>query len=98
MNPNIPLEAYLPPANMIEDINFIVANDQNGLNVGTYFARVNPWSAWLMAETLGMPGLKPDVFLKYSDQSAVEYLLKEVSPSDVSMSGAPLKSRPEQFS
>jgi len=77
MNPNIPLETFLPPDNGFNDVQLIVSEDLHGLNIGSFFVRVSDWAAFLFVDTLGMPGHRPEVKLKYNDQSAMEYLLKE---------------------
>lgn len=78
MNPNIPLEVYLPPPEL-DDVNVVVTDDHNGLNTGAFFVRVNSWSAQLFADVVALPSIQPETPLKYSEQSALEILLNEVS-------------------
>lgn len=78
MNPNIPLETFLPPAGLPSPVNILVANDHNGLNDGAFFVRVGAWAVQLFNDVLAMPTLKPHVHLKYSEQSALEHMLKQV--------------------
>jgi len=78
MNPNIPLETFLPPDDLnLDDVDALVTNDHNGLNTGAFFVRVNYWSAQVFADIVAMPSLLPDVKLKYSEQSAFEIRLKD---------------------
>ncbi|KJZ76140.1 hypothetical protein HIM_04596 [Hirsutella minnesotensis 3608] len=58
-------------------INLLIANDHNGLNDGTFLLRVNQWSIDLISDILAFPRYKPDVHLPFSEQTAMEILLKE---------------------
>ena len=78
LNKKIPLETFLPPKES-PHINFMCGNDHNGLNDGSFFMRVNEWTLHLMAASISLETLKPDVDLKYSEQSAIEYLVKHES-------------------
>lgn len=78
MNTHIPLEIFLPPADLnLDDVNAVVTDDHNGLNTGAFFIRVNYWSAQVFADIVAMPSLQPDVTLKYSEQSALELRLRD---------------------
>jgi hypothetical protein len=81
MNPNIPLEIFLPPEPEWSHINALVTNDHHGLNNGVFFLRVNEWSVWLMAATVAWKIYKPDVLLRFHDQTALGFLLDTVSCS-----------------
>jgi hypothetical protein len=81
MNPNIPLEIFLPPEPEWSHINALVTNDHHGLNNGVFFLRVNEWSVWLMAATVAWKIYKPDIPLRFHDQTALGFLLDTVSCS-----------------
>merc|ERR1712137_586157 len=88
MNPNIPLEIFLPPPasrkynadkaenasvkTSFKDINMLLTNDRNGLNNGVFFLRVSTWAVEYLAAALSYREYEPDVKLKYSEQSAME--------------------------
>jgi hypothetical protein len=77
MNPNIPLSIFLPPPGF-EDVNLVVANDRNGLNNGVFFVRVGEWSFKMFASALSVREYEPGVVLKYSEQSAMEEVIRRV--------------------
>jgi hypothetical protein len=81
MNPNVPLEIFLPPEPQWSHINALVTNDHHGLNNGVFFLRVNEWSVWLMAATVAWKVYKPDIPLRFHDQTALGFLLETVSCS-----------------
>lgn len=79
MNPHIPLEIFLPPEPAWSHINALVTNDHHGLNNGVFFLRVHEWSVWLMAATVAWKVYKPEVPLRFHDQTALGHLLETVS-------------------
>jgi hypothetical protein len=76
MNPNVPLETFLPPPNW-PDTHLLLTKDFNGLNNGVFFVRVHPWSIRLFSAVVSYPQVKPGADLGYRDQAALGYLLKE---------------------
>lgn len=76
MNPNIPLDIFLPP-DKFSNIHMLVTNDLNGLNNGVFPIRVHPWSVELMSAVIAFTTYRPDVQLVFRDQSALEEVLKE---------------------
>ena len=79
MNPHIPLEIFLPPDPEWSHVNALVTNDHHGLNNGVFFVRVHEWSVWLMAATVAWKVYKPQVPLRFHDQTALGHLLDTVS-------------------
>ena len=77
MNPNIPLEIFLPPEPELSYINILVSRDWHGLNNGVFFFRVSEWSLELMSAVTAFRHFRPDVKLNYNDQSALAILLDE---------------------
>ncbi|KAL9086596.1 MAG: hypothetical protein Q9165_007039 [Trypethelium subeluteriae] len=78
LNPYIPISAFLPPeTGEFDDINLVVVHDFNGLNNGVFAIRVCQWSVQLLSAVLAFPHYKPDFFLLFRDQSAMDELLKE---------------------
>lgn len=77
VNHQIPLETFLPPEPRWSHINFLVSNDLGGLNDGVFFLRVCEWSVHFFAAGLSFPFYKPDVYLRYDEQTALEFLIQE---------------------
>ena len=75
LNPNVPLDVFLPPATL-DDINLLVGFDWNGLNNGVYPIRVHPWSVELLTAILTYPIYRPEEELPLRDQSAMAEVLK----------------------
>lgn len=75
MNPNIPLELFLPPAEA-SDVHILLTKDWNGMNAGVFPIRVNEWSAELLAAAVGIQRTNPDVKLPWFDQSALVELFE----------------------
>lgn len=75
MNPNIPIELFLPPADF-PDVHVILSKDWNGLNNGVFPIRVHPWSVELLSAVIAYPHNFPDTLLVFRDQSALEKLLE----------------------
>ena len=77
INPEIPLEIFLPPANF-NDVHLLAGKDHNGLNTGIFFMRVHRWSIDFLVRVLGLPVFKPEIDLGYSaDQTAMAMVLNE---------------------
>lgn len=76
LNQKIALETFLPPMPEMAHINFMCGNDHNGLNDGGFFMRINDWTLHLMAATISLEILRPEISLKYSEQSGIEHLIK----------------------
>jgi hypothetical protein len=62
-----------PPA----EVNLLVTNDMNGLNNGIFLLRVSPWSVSLFTAILAFRHYNPTVELKFTEQSAMELVLKD---------------------
>jgi hypothetical protein len=77
MNPNIPLEVFLPPQGF-GHINLLVTRDRNGLNNGVFFLRVHQSSFKLFASALSIREYLPELELKYTEQSAMEEVIRRV--------------------
>ncbi|KAF3805921.1 hypothetical protein GCG54_00013595 [Colletotrichum gloeosporioides] len=59
------------------NIHLLATTDWNGLNNGVFLLRVNRWSVDLFDSILSYRHYKPDVELKFTEQSAMELLLQE---------------------
>jgi hypothetical protein len=77
VNNQMPLEAFLPPEPRWSHINFMASNDLGGLNDGVFFLRVCEWSVHFFAAGLSYPIYKPDVHLRFDEQTALEFLIQE---------------------
>lgn len=55
----------------------LVNNDFNGLNNGVFLLRVNSWAIQLFTAILAFRHYKPDVELKFTEQSAMEKVISE---------------------
>ncbi len=75
MNPNIPLEIFLPPEGEWDHIHAVMTNDHRGLNNGVFFLRVHEKSVYLMNSCLNTQIHAPDLELEFADQSALQYWL-----------------------
>lgn len=78
MNPYVPLDIFLPPEKDFGHINFMFTNDHNGLNNGAFFIRVSEKSVKFLVDCLALHTFRPDVKLKYSEQSAMEVMASDV--------------------
>lgn len=78
MNRNIPLDIFLPPDEDFSHVHLLVTNDHNGLNTGSFFIRVNEWAVKYLVDIIALHSYRPDVKLKYSDQSAQEFTTLDV--------------------
>lgn len=57
----------------------MVTNDHNGLNTGAFYLRVSEWAVHYLIDIIALRTFKPEVKLKYSDQSAMEIMTLDVS-------------------
>lgn len=75
LNPQVPLELFLPPAGQ-RDVHFIATHDSLGLNSGVLFLRVDQWTVRLLIEVMAVPlrDNKPEVMVS-KDQAALEQVL-----------------------
>ena len=76
MNPNVPLDIFIPPP-AFPHIHLLVTADPHGLNNGVFFIKVHPWSVELIAAVVAFPYYRPETELQYRDQSALLEVLKE---------------------
>jgi hypothetical protein len=76
MNPDMPLETFLPPAEL-SNAHLLVSRDWNGLHSGVFFLRVHPWSVKLLSAAIAYPVVKPGVQLIWFEQSAISNVLAE---------------------
>ena len=76
MNPNIPLDIFLPPAEF-PHLHLLVTADPHGLNNGVFFIKVHPWSVELLSAVVTYRIFRADRELQYRDQSALQDILKE---------------------
>jgi hypothetical protein len=77
MNPLLRLEDFLPPPGF-EKIYLLATNDRHGLNNGVFILRVNDWSLRLLSAAMAFHHFNPDISLKYTEQSAMEEVIKNV--------------------
>ncbi|PWN53679.1 hypothetical protein IE53DRAFT_125906 [Violaceomyces palustris] len=76
MNPNVPLDIFLPPSPTFDHINLLLTNDHRGLNNGVFFMRVSTWTVEFFSSLLAYRHFNPDVHLQFRDQSAMQNLLE----------------------
>jgi hypothetical protein len=79
MNPQLPLEIFLPP-DEFHGVHLLVTNDRNGLNNGVFLIRIGQWAFKMFASALSIREYLPDVELKYTEQSGMEEVIGRVSP------------------
>jgi galactosyl transferase GMA12/MNN10 family len=79
LNPNVPLEAFLPPADdpAFRNISFLGGHDHRGLNAGVLMIRVDQTALHLMSTGLALPRFRPDLKLKFAEQTALSLVLGE---------------------
>ncbi|PQK16814.1 hypothetical protein BB8028_0007g00180 [Beauveria bassiana] len=90
LNPNIPLEIFLPPSRH-DDVHLLLTKDWNGMNNGVFPLRVNSWSVELLSAALAYPVTRPDVALFWPDQSALDRVLHENQYFAASVAYCPLR-------
>lgn len=78
MNPQLPLDIFVPPSPAFNHIHFLVTNDHNGLNNGVFLCRVSGASFKFFASALSFREYRPEVMLKYTEQSGMEEVIKSV--------------------
>ncbi|PLN85064.1 hypothetical protein BDW42DRAFT_198881 [Aspergillus taichungensis] len=78
INGAVPLEVFLPPYDISEDVHLVATRDHNGLNTGIIFLHVHPWTINFLIESLGYPLYRPDIDLgRSADQEAMARVLKK---------------------
>ena len=75
INPLIPLETFLPPAD-ISGVQALVTEDWNGLNNGVFYLRVSAWNVEMLSAVLAYRTFRPDESLPFTEQSAMAAVLK----------------------
>ncbi|KAI9374064.1 hypothetical protein BJX61DRAFT_499936 [Aspergillus egyptiacus] len=90
MNPNMPLETFLPPRHL-RDVHMVLTEDWNGMNAGVFPIRVHPWSIQLLSAAIGYPFTNPDATLYWAEQSAMVRLLDEHEYFSQSVAYVPLR-------
>jgi hypothetical protein len=81
MNPQLPLDIFVPPSPAFDHIHMLVTNDRNGLNNGVFLCRVSGASFKFFASALSIREYQPEIQLKYTEQSGMEEVIKRVSYS-----------------
>ncbi|KAI9729519.1 MAG: hypothetical protein M1818_008491 [Claussenomyces sp. TS43310] len=79
MNSQISLDTFIPPQIEFDYVNLLVTNDRHGLNNGVFLIRVNDWSVKLLSEVIAFHKVRPNVHLKYSEQSALENVIQDAA-------------------
>lgn len=74
MNRMLSLENFLPPKG--KDYNLLVTYDGNGLNIGSFFIKINTWSVYLLSAILASPHLGTQANSLYPDQDVMGQLIK----------------------
>ncbi|RFU30505.1 hypothetical protein B7463_g5811, partial [Scytalidium lignicola] len=81
MNPQTPLEIFLPPTNdaNVADVHMLIASNWDGINSGVMAFRIHPWTVSILSTVSGYPiflqnRLKTD---RFRDQSAFQWLLED---------------------
>jgi mannan polymerase II complex MNN10 subunit len=64
------------------EVNFLAANDMNGLNNGIFFVRVSHWAIEVFTAILAYRHYNPAVELRWTEQSAMELVLQDHRFSD----------------
>lgn len=84
LNPQIPLEIFLPPEPEFSEVHFLATHDNTGdLDSGVFFLRVHDWSARLLLEVLSTPTDAPEMqFARRKDRIALSTALKSASFRD----------------
>lgn len=78
LNPNIPIETFLPPQGTeFDDVYLMYSMDWNGLNNGVFPIRVNEWAVELFSGIVAYRHFKPEDPLVFRDQSAMNTLMNE---------------------
>ncbi|KAI1515826.1 galactosyl transferase GMA12/MNN10 protein [Pyrenophora tritici-repentis] len=86
-----PITSFLPPSDEAlrgslwgrnddapkNETHMLVTKDWNGLNNGIFMLRVNNWAIDLFTAILAFRHYKPDVDLPFTEQSAMEHVLRE---------------------
>lgn len=70
MNPNMPLETFLPPLEL-PNVHLLTSRGWNGLHGGVFFLRVHPWSVELLSAAIAYPVVKPNVQLSWPRTSTL---------------------------
>jgi hypothetical protein len=78
MNPQISLDIFIPPSPEFDDVHLLKTHDRHGLNNGVFLIKINDWSVKLLTAVLAFHHFRPVVELKYSEQSALDEMLKDV--------------------
>jgi hypothetical protein len=79
MNPQLPLDIFVPPEPAFNHIHMLVTEDKNGLNNGVFLCRVSGASFKFFASALSIREYQPEIQLKYTEQSGMEEVIKRVS-------------------
>jgi hypothetical protein len=81
-----PISSFLPPPKPGEtgeigedhtQTHMLISNDMNGLNNGIFLMKVNHWSIQVLMDILAFSDFKPEVPLVYTEQSAMEIVLRD---------------------
>lgn len=76
LNPNIPLEVFLPPSDF-SNVRFLGTHNGGGFDNGVFFLRVHEWSAKLLLEALSVPRDIPKITqARNKAQKALELALQ----------------------
>ncbi|KAL3423531.1 galactosyl transferase gma12 mnn10 family protein [Phlyctema vagabunda] len=76
MNPTISLDIFIPPSPDFDHVNILATNDYGRLNDGVFMMRVNEQTLRFFAMVIGYPSYYPEVKLRFSEQSAMEQVMK----------------------
>jgi len=83
MNPQIPLDIFVPPEDRFPNVHLLCTDDRHGLNNGVFMLRVSDWSFKMFSAALAFHEFMPSVELKYTEQSAMEEVIKVVCAANI---------------
>ena len=72
----MPWTLFLPPSDWNE-IHLLASQDFNGFNAGMAIFRVHEWSVQMLAETVALRQLRPEVHLDHFDQGALRWVFEK---------------------
>ncbi|KAF3938277.1 hypothetical protein ABW19_dt0206786 [Dactylella cylindrospora] len=80
LNPTIPLHEFLPPADYQPDqkpIQALMSSDDNGLNAGALFLKVDDWTIKLLSATIAFPWFRPYRPIFSGEQGSLTWVVQE---------------------
>ncbi|KAH8749847.1 hypothetical protein F5882DRAFT_525098 [Hyaloscypha sp. PMI_1271] len=80
MNPQIPLDVFIPPSPEFDYVNLLATGDRHGLNDGCFLIKIKDWSVKLLSGVISFHHFKPERYWRRAVVKVPQYWFNAYLP------------------